>query len=140
MKRADPLRVKEQSQLQAKDRSRRTVKSIPNRRDSLAGKPRQRMYVNKTKMDKVTRAMLKESHVASAKYTFRKKVKRNDDMEEHTFISYSASASRTQEVDVPVKRLTQRSPCSSRSRQEENKETQGDQPRRRIPNVRRRNG
>ena len=40
----------------------------------------------------------------------------------NTFISYSASASRTQEVDVPVKRLTQRSPCSSRSRQEENKE------------------
>ena len=73
------------------------------------------MYVNKTKMDKVTRVMLKELHVASAKYTFRKKVKRNDDMEEHTFISYSASASRTQEVDVPGKRLTQRSACSSRS-------------------------
>ena len=109
MKRADPLRVKEQSQLQAKDRSKRTVESIPNRRDSLAGKPRQRKYVNKTKMDKVARAMLKESHVASAKYTFRKKVKRNDDMEGHTFISYSASASRTQEVDVPVKRLTQKS-------------------------------
>ena len=50
VKRADPQRVKEQSQpqadqsketkehsqLQAKDRSRRMVKSIPNRRDSLA--------------------------------------------------------------------------------------------------------
>ena len=70
------------------------------------------------KKDEVARTMLKERHVANAKYTFRKKVKHNDDMEKYTFISNSASASRTQEVDVPAKRLMQRSSFLSRSQQE----------------------